>query len=75
MASYLPGRRVVGVRREGRTVEVHVVLHWEAPVLATADAVRLALTALGAAAVDVVVQDVVTVDEVVTGVDAARPQP
>ena len=40
VASYLPGRRVVGVRRDGQTVEVHVVLLWGAPVLATAEAVR-----------------------------------
>ena len=59
VASYLPGRRVVGVRCDGRTVEVHVVLRWGAPVLATAEAIRRSLTALGASTVDVVVEDVV----------------
>jgi hypothetical protein len=79
VASYLPGRRVVGVRRDGQTVEVHVVLLWGAPALATAEAVRRSLTALGAAAVHVVVQDVVTLNELgAVGevvADAAGPQP
>jgi uncharacterized alkaline shock family protein YloU len=65
VATYLPGRRVVGVRCDGQTVEVHVVLRWGTPVPATADAVRRALTALGASTVNVVVQDVVTVEELV----------
>jgi uncharacterized alkaline shock family protein YloU len=64
VASYLPGRRVVGVRCDGRTVEVHVVLRWGDPVPATAEAIRRALTALGASTVDVVVEDLV--EDVVT---------
>lgn len=75
VASYLPGHRVTGVRRQGRTVEVHVVLRWGAPLQATAAAIRRSVTALGASAVDVVVQDLVTADEdlAVTAVDPPGP--
>jgi uncharacterized alkaline shock family protein YloU len=68
VASFLPGRRVVGVRCDGRTVEVHVALRWGDPVPATAEAIRRALTALGASTVDVVVEDLVEdlVEDVVT---------
>jgi uncharacterized alkaline shock family protein YloU len=59
VASYLPGRRVVGVRCNDGQVEVHIVVLWGVPVAATADAVRSAVAALGARTVDVTVQDVV----------------
>lgn len=73
VASYLPGRRVVGVRGDGRAVEVHVVLRWGAHVVATAEAVRRALTVLGADVVDVVVEDVAVVRADVPAADTRRP--
>jgi hypothetical protein len=69
VASYLPNRRVTGVRCEGRTVEVHVVLRWDAPLLATAEAVRRSVTTLGASTVNVVVEDLATVDQGLSVVD------
>ena len=45
-ASYLPGRRVDGVRDIGDELEVHVVAHWGRPLPEVADAVRAALAPL-----------------------------
>jgi len=59
VATYLPGRRVSGVRITADVTEVHLVLRWGAPVLATADAVRVAVQPLVATPVDIAVQDVV----------------
>lgn len=59
VATYLPGRRVGGVRIAADVTEVHLVLRWGAPVLATADAVRIAVQPLVGTRVDVAVQDVV----------------
>lgn len=62
VATYLPGRRVDGVRLRDDVTEVHLVLRWGAPVLATADAVRATIVALVPGRVDVAVQDVVDPD-------------
>lgn len=59
VATYLPGRRVDGIRIATEVTEVHLVLVWGAPVLATADAVRAAVQPLVTTRVDVAVQDVV----------------
>lgn len=59
VATYLPRRRVNGVRVRGEGIEVHVVLRFGMPVLATAEAVRHAVQALTPGSVDVTVQDVV----------------
>ncbi len=59
VATYLPGRRVNGVRVRDDGVEVHVVLAYGAPVPQTAHRVRLAVQALTPGPVDVTVQDVV----------------
>lgn len=57
-ATYLPGRKVVGVQlREGVT-NVHVVLEWGASVPATADRVRRAVEPVVGTRVHVSVQDV-----------------
>jgi len=58
-ATYLPGRRVSGVRLTDQATEVHVVLRLDAPVLLTADRVRAAVAPLVDGRVDVVVEDVV----------------
>lgn len=58
IATYLPGRRVAGVRVTDRSVEVHVVGRYPAPVAEIADQVRAALRPLvGPDRVDVVVGD------------------
>ncbi|MCP2258331.1 putative conserved protein YloU, alkaline shock protein (Asp23) family [Streptoalloteichus tenebrarius] len=63
IASYLPGRRVVGVRAEGRgaPVEVGVVLRWGQPLPKVADELRERVRALAGP---------VPVDVTVTGVTA-----
>ena len=43
IATYLPGRRVVGVRQLDGTVEVHVVARWGPPLPEVADVVRAAV--------------------------------
>ena len=58
VASYLPGRRVPGVRLRPDRCEVHVSLVWGAPVPRTADAVRAAVQRLTGTPVDVTVEDV-----------------
>lgn len=59
VATYLPGRRVDGVRVRADRCEVHLVLSWGSPVLATADRVRAAVAPLVGTVVDVSVEDVV----------------
>ena len=58
VATYLPGRRVVGVRIRPGVVEVHVVGHYPVPVADIAAQVRAAIgTAPGELVVDVTVAD------------------
>ena len=59
VATYLPGRRVNGVRLREQVTEVHIVLTWGSPLLDTADRVRAAVAALVTTPVDVTVEDVV----------------
>lgn len=78
--TYLPGRRIDGVRLRDNGVEVHIVTAWEANVLETADAVRAAVGGLpglrdaGPQPVDVVVQDVAAPEELV-GAHPERQDP
>jgi uncharacterized alkaline shock family protein YloU len=58
VSTYLPGRRVNGVRLREDGCEVHVVLDWGSPVRETADAVRTAVEALVDGPVHVTVEDV-----------------
>lgn len=58
-ASYLPGRRVTGVRVLADRVEVHVIARWPVPVSEIAEQVRTATSqAVGGRRVDVVIGDV-----------------
>lgn len=58
VATYLPGRRVTGIRLADEVTEVHVVLTWGAPVLETAERVRAAVAGLVDTPVDITVEDV-----------------
>lgn len=58
IASYLPGRRVAGVRTSPGRAEVHVVAHYGPPMEAVAAQVREAVTrAVGVRQVDVAIDD------------------
>jgi len=58
VATYLPGRRVRGVRVDDGTVEVHVVARWPAVLPEVGDAVRSAAAPLvGGRAIEVVIDD------------------
>ena len=59
VGTYLPGRRVVGVRIGESRVAVHVSLVLDAPVLDTAAAIRTAAQQVVALPVDVTVEDIV----------------
>ena len=59
VGTYLPGRRVAGVRIRGDVVEVHISVVFNAAVRDTAAAVRSAVAALmPGVSVDVIVEDV-----------------
>lgn len=64
VATYLPGRRVAGIRAVDGGHEVHVVLVFGASVYDTAQAVRAAVQTVTPGRVDVSVEDVVSVLEV-----------
>lgn len=61
VATYLPGRRVPGIRIGPDRVDVHVSLTLDAPVRATAAAIQDAVGALVDLPVDVTVEDLVPV--------------
>ena len=64
VATYLPGRRVLGVRQVDGTVEVHVVAKWGRPVPEVADMVRAAVAPHAAGApVAVFVDDIEVPDD------------
>lgn len=69
VATYLPGRRVNGVRMRETGCAIHVVLHWGAPVLGTTDAIRAAVRPYVSGPVDVTVEDILPPDS--TGSAAA----
>ena len=59
VATYLPGRRVTGVRVTDDLIDVHLVIEADAPVRDTAAAVRQAVAgSFPAAAVNVTVEDI-----------------
>ncbi len=57
-ATYLPGRRVLGVRLTENVTDIHLTLAYGAPVFATAQQVRTAVAALVPGPVNVTVEDV-----------------
>lgn len=73
VATYLPGRRVVGVRVGPTDIDVHVVLEWADDLLAAAGTVRHAVESATGRPTHVHVEDVVVPDEVVGG-DGAPPR-
>jgi hypothetical protein len=59
VATYLPGRRVPGIRIDGDRIEVHVRGVWDQPVTVIAGQIRGVLTSLtGGRIIDVVLTDV-----------------
>lgn len=68
VATYLPGRRLVGVRVEGEEVEVHVVARWGTPLPEVADAVRRAVAPfVDGRAVTVYIEDIEVPDAAAAG--------
>ena len=64
VATYLPGRRILGVREVDGTVEVHVVAKWGTPLPEVADVVRAAVAShAGGQPVVVFVDDIEVPDD------------
>ncbi len=58
VATYLPGRRVRGIRLTDRTVEIHIVAFWGQPLPEVAAQIRgLSAPFAGARSIDVYVDD------------------
>ncbi|NYE34974.1 hypothetical protein F4692_000078 [Nocardioides cavernae] len=68
VATYLPGRRVNGIRLLDGVTQVHLVLEWDAQMAATVDQVRSAVAAIVPGAVHLAVEDV-------AGPEQAPPTP
>ncbi|OZE12487.1 hypothetical protein CH249_04915 [Rhodococcus sp. 05-2255-3B1] len=60
-ATYLPGRRIAGIRIDDEGTEVHVTLEFGVAVRETADAVRSTVAAMVDGPVHVTVEDIVRV--------------
>jgi len=65
-ATYLPGRRVLGVRLTENVADIHLTLAYGAPVFATAQQVRTAVAALVPGPVNVTVEDVTSPTDAAT---------
>lgn len=59
VATYLPGRRVSGIRMSTDRVDVHVSLTLNAPVRDTASAIQRAVAAITDLPVDITIEDLV----------------
>ncbi len=58
VATYLPGRRVRGVRVTDETVEIHVVAFWKSPLPPVAAQIRVAAAPFaGGRTIDVYIDD------------------
>ncbi len=57
VATYLPGRRVAGVKLSEQAVEVHVVLAYDTPIRAVAQQIHAAVAAVVDVPVQVYVED------------------
>ncbi len=72
VGTYLPGRRVPGVRIAQDRVEVHVALVYPTTLEEGASAVRAALAGVLSARVDVVVDDLLTASDLGAGASAPK---
>lgn len=62
VATYLPGRRVDGVRLRDDVCAVHVTVVWGTPLAETSDRVRAAARQHVQGPIDVMIEDVVETD-------------
>ncbi|MEV8378529.1 hypothetical protein AB0P21_37670 [Kribbella sp. NPDC056861] len=71
VATYLPGRRVAGIRITPERAEVHLTLVWGEPVRATAEIVRDVVGELTGVPVFVTVEDVVRTTSLETSLETS----
>jgi hypothetical protein len=76
VATYLPGRRVTGVRLEADRIAVELVARWQCPVATVASEVRQAVAAFAPGRrVDVTITDIELPGEAAARAsDAAQPR-
>ena len=68
VATYLPGRRILGVREVDGTIEVHLVARWGSPLPEVAEVVRAAVAPhAGGQPVAVFVDDIEVPQEASSG--------
>ncbi|WP_305092416.1 hypothetical protein [Prescottella sp. R16] len=65
VATYLPGRRITGLRVDDGHCDVHVTVRYPVDLFATADRIRTAVHAILGIPVDVTIEDV-TIEDVTT---------
>ena len=74
VATYLPGRRILGVRVVDGEIELHVIARWDVPLPEVADAVRAAVAPYAdGMPVAVFVDDIELPGDSTVEADAARP--
>lgn len=59
IATYLPHRRVIGVRIDGDGAAIHVSMYVGFPLFETAERIRQEVLGHGVASVDVTIEDIV----------------
>ena len=75
VATYLPGRRVMGIRSSEEAVDVHIVARWGKPLPEVGEEVRRAVAPLvGGRAVSVYIDDVELPDEPLTAAALSDPR-
>ncbi|MDQ1722203.1 MAG: hypothetical protein QOI26_1937 [Pseudonocardiales bacterium] len=75
-ATYLPGRRVPGIRIDDDRIEVYVRGVWDQPVSLIAGQIRQALATLsGGRVIDIVLTDIAEPDSVRPQLSSAAPEP
>lgn len=76
VATYLPGRRVTGIRATATGLEIHVIGRFPAPALQLAAQIRAAAAPwAGGLPVDVVIEDILLPGELLPGEEAACLEP
>jgi len=63
VATYLPGRRIAGIRLSEDRGEVHIIAHLNGSVLETAEQAQRAASAIAGYPIDVVVDDLASDDD------------
>lgn len=64
VATYLPGRRILGITLDEQSCAVHLTVRYPADLYETADRVRAAVEPIVGVPVHITIEDLLTADEV-----------